>query len=81
MDNIDFICCKIHICEGVRNLVIIILYMEKKKESRSLFDKKMNQVWISNLIWWKTSALNKIKWTYLNFYYATQQVSNPIYQQ
>lgn len=44
MDNIDFICCKIHICEGVRNLVTIILYMEKKKESRSLFDKKMNQV-------------------------------------
>lgn len=42
MDNIDFICCKIHICEGVRNLNIIILHMEKKK-SRSLFDKKMNR--------------------------------------
>ena len=43
MDNIDFICCKIHICSGVRNLIIIILYMEKKNESRSLFDKKMNR--------------------------------------
>lgn len=40
MDNIDFICCKIHICEGVRNLVIIILYMEKKKNQEVCLTRK-----------------------------------------
>ena len=40
MDNIDFICCKIHICSGVRNLIIIILYMEKKMNQEVCLTRK-----------------------------------------